>query len=112
MQYRDRKRDIVITCPHCGREYLPAEIYIPTAFFGHPEDIDRFENGEIEVYDGAPMNLVEEYNCDYCGEDFIVTADVRFKTVRKNEPKFNQVYVSKLTPSKVSLFEDLDNTEA
>ena len=41
MNIRERKKDIVITCPHCGREYLPAEIYVPDAFFGKPSDIEK-----------------------------------------------------------------------
>ena len=35
------KKFSVITCPFCGKEYLPAEIFIPKVFFGNPQIIYR-----------------------------------------------------------------------
>ena len=32
---QDKKIELII-CPHCGTEYLPAEIYYPKHFFGNP----------------------------------------------------------------------------
>lgn len=110
MFFKDRKRDNVIICPSCGREYLPAEIYVPSSFFGKPSDIDRTSNGEIEVFDGTTMDTYEEYTCDNCGVTFVVNADVKFKTRLKEEKKkFSNVYVSPLYTNKISLFENLDS---
>ena len=36
-----------IRCPHCGCEYLPAEIYLPNDFLGYPTNIIKDEKGEI-----------------------------------------------------------------
>lgn len=110
MYFRDRKRDNVIVCPSCGREYLPAEIYVPSAFFGKPTDIDRTTNGEIEVFDGTTMDTQEEFVCENCGVTFVVNADVRFKThIKEGKKKFDKVYVSPLYSNKISLFENLES---
>lgn len=99
------KREPVIVCPGCGREYLPAEIFIPKYFFGHPEDIERTPAGKIDIYEGAPMCLTEEYTCDECGTSFDVSADIKFKTKAKVKEEFNSVYTTPI-PQKISLFED------
>lgn len=104
------KKEPVIVCPGCGREYLPAEIFIPKCFFGHPEDIERTPAGKIDIYEGAPMCLTEEYACDGCGMHFDVTADIKFKTKEKAREEFNPVYTSSI-PQKISLFEDLANAD-
>lgn len=104
---KDRK-EIVIVCPNCGREYLPAEVFVPSAFFGKPEDIDRTPAGKIDIYDGEPMCLTEEYRCDGCNTVFEVTADVRFKTKAKQKEEFSTVYTSHIS-KKISLFEDIDS---
>ena len=106
MHFRDRRKDIVITCPNCGREYLPAEIFVPSAFFGRPMDIERLTGGEIEVFDGTTMDTSEEFTCEYCGEPFVVTTDIRFKTVKKSDLAMKEEYVSKVYPSRIALFED------
>lgn len=104
LQYRDKKKNVVITCPYCGYEYFPAEIFIPKAFFGHPEDIDRTSEGKIEVYEGSNMDTTEEYTCDRCGGTFKVEATVKFKVSEKEvEPAFNSLWVSPLYASKISM---------
>ena len=109
MLFKDKKRDNIITCPVCGQEYLPAEIFIPSAFFGHPEDIDRTNEGKIEAYDGTTMDLTETYVCDKCGAELEVEALVKFKVQEKNKPVFDEEYSSPLYASKISLFEGDDN---
>lgn len=106
MRIKERKKDIVITCPHCGREYLPAEIYVPDAFFGKPSDIEKNTSGKIEAYDGTAMDLKEEYFCDNCGTLFTVEASIRFKTTEKEDKPFNEIYISPLYAEKISLKED------
>lgn len=99
------KKEILITCPHCGAEYLPAEVYVPSAFFGKPEDIDRDRVGKLEAYDGKAMDLKETFICEYCNKEFNVVADVKFKTQKKEGDEFEEVYSTPLYPNKLSLFE-------
>ena len=70
----------VIKCPHCGRKYLPGEIYLPDAFLGTPKDVFRDEKGDILGFDGNDMDLTETYVCDNCLKKFTVEASITFKT--------------------------------
>lgn len=111
MNIRDKK-EILILCPHCGAEYLPAEIFIPSNFFGKPEDIDKDNEGKLEAYDGTPMDLKEDFICDKCGKEFEIIADIRFKSQLKSKEDFNEIYTSPLYPNKISLFEgNLDDSD-
>ena len=47
----DKKVEYIV-CPKCGREYLPAEIYLPNSFLGRPHDIYRLTNGKVESFEG------------------------------------------------------------
>ena len=69
----------IIKCPNCGAEYLPAEIFLPMDFFGRPQNVIKGVNGNILGYDGDDMDLKEQYECDYCGKTFTVSASVAFK---------------------------------
>lgn len=69
-----------IKCPHCGWEYLPAEIYYPQEFLGTPEGIVHDETGAVIGFDGEDMSTTETYVCDHCGKTFSVEACVTFKT--------------------------------
>lgn len=68
-----------IKCPHCGYEYLPAEIYFPDNFLGKPEHIIKDENGKILGFDGEDMNTSEVYTCDNCGKVFTIDGVITFK---------------------------------
>ena len=69
-----------IRCPHCGYEYLPAELYYPEEFIGHPYDIIRDEAGNILGFNGKDMNTIENYCCDKCGKSFSIDASITFRT--------------------------------
>ena len=69
----------IIKCPRCGREYLPAEIFMPNSFLGKPIDIVKTYDGKIDFFDGESMNLKETYRCDCCDAPMVVTAKVTFK---------------------------------
>lgn len=105
MNIRDKK-DPVIICPHCGYEYLPAEIFIPKYFFGHPEDIERTQDGKIDIYEGSSMCLSEEYKCDNCNTTFNITADIKFKTKEEIATPFSTVYSSPIV-QKITLPEEI-----
>lgn len=70
--------DIMIKCPICGREHLPAEIFFPDDLIGHPTEIIRDTNGHIEFYLGDEPNYDEIYVCDECGTKFSVHANISF----------------------------------
>lgn len=97
------KKVISIVCPYCGREYLPAEIYIPKAFMGKPMDVERTREGKIDNFNGPLMDTAEEYICDGCGETFQVRASVSFKTFKKDT---SATFVAPLKTQKISLFEE------
>lgn len=111
MFFRDKKRDNIIICPVCGQEYLPAEIFIPDAFFGHPEDIDKTIDGKIEVYSGTPMDMTETFTCDRCGTELEIEASLKFKIQEKNKQAFEEEYSSPLYQNKISLFEGEEDIE-
>ncbi len=86
----------VITCPTCGREYLPAEIFYPDKFMGRPEDIVRDIYGRILDYEGDPVELVESYICDHCNTEFIVKARIGFATESTKTENFDNEYSAPL----------------
>ncbi len=92
-----------IICPHCGAEYLPAEIFV-SDLVGNPTNIIKDENGHIDYYTGDSMSFVEEYECDTCGHRFRVTGKVTFTT----EPidGFVENYESTLFEGRISLPEE------
>ena len=73
-------RKNTIRCPHCGCEYLPAEIYLPNDFLGRPGEIFKDENGVILGFQGTDMNTTETFTCWNCDKAFSVEAIVTFKT--------------------------------
>lgn len=83
------KREKVIKCPHCGCEYLPAEIYLPNELLGRPKNIDKEHmTGRIMEYMGSSMNLKETYMCDRCDTLFKVTANINFNTQKIEDAKY------------------------
>ena len=71
----------VITCPRCGYQYLPAEIYVPSSFFGSPKYIKRSVSGEIQSVSGTKPDMTERYKCDNCNTSFKVVAKLDFYTM-------------------------------
>lgn len=70
----------VIKCPHCGAEYLPAEIFLPNNLLGKPYGIEKDDNGHIEFFFGDDMDLNEVYRCDFCNKKFNVEMSIKFNT--------------------------------
>lgn len=95
-----------IKCPHCGAEYLPAEIFV-SDLLGNPRNIIRDEDGKIEHFDGEPMSLTESYCCDYCGCKFAIYGKVDFITdFYMADEDFEEEYTTKVYDNRVSLWED------
>ena len=86
----------MISCPHCGAQYHPSEIYMPNAFLGKPDDLVKDALGKViyEDYLEEP-NFVEHYTCDVCEKQFAVTASVTYKSAAETpEADFSTPYVS------------------
>ena len=96
-----------ITCPRCGAEYLPQEIYIPNTFFGKASYIEKDSTSHqiTQVY-GTDLDLEENYICDVCNTPFNVSAKISFTTKEDTRRNFNEEYETKLTKEKILLEED------
>lgn len=99
---RPRKFE-VIECPRCGREYLPAELFVPKYFFGKPYDIVRDVYGKILDYEGTSIDLNESYTCDKCGTDFDIRAKISFVSGTGKLDNMDEPYTSRIT-AKNNLF--------
>lgn len=93
------KRTELIICPKCHREYLPAEIFIPKAFFGKPTEIIRDVYGQILEFEGTSMDLNETYTCDTCNTTFNISAKINFQVEATPEGNMDEDYTSKLKKS-------------
>ena len=92
----------LIICPHCGCEYVPAEIFLPDSFLGKPFLIERESiSGKIINYFGSSMDLDENYICDRCNQPFSIHAKIQFETEGTD---FRKDYTTKI--KKPSLFFD------
>ena len=90
----------IIKCPHCGYNYVPAEIKMPGDFLGKPESVVRDALGKILFHEYPEDNepgMLESYICDNCEKSFIVEPIITYK-VRKEaeELDFSDPYVSLL----------------
>ena len=74
-----------IECPHCGRQYLPGEIYLPNHFLGQPKNVERDIYGKVLSNDGIMQDLREEYICDGCGRLMKIQANVKFNVQVEEE---------------------------
>ena len=101
---KDNSLGPIITCPHCGCQYLPAEIYLPDSFLGRPIEIEREAiSGVIRDYFGTTMDTEESYICDRCNQQFNVHARVQFVT---DGIDFSKDYKTKIKKQSLFLQED------
>lgn len=78
----------VITCPHCGYQYVPADIFYPGELIGKPEQVIRDALGKIiyQEYDDEELpGQIEHYVCDECGKPFIVEPVITYKVRKEDE---------------------------
>lgn len=94
------KKAAGIKCPHCGAQYLPAEIFMPGAMLGYPDDVVKDSFGKIlyeDYKEGREPDTSEHYICDYCDKPFVIEATLTFKTMEEApERDFSNQYVSLL----------------
>jgi hypothetical protein len=91
----------IITCPHCGAQYLPGEIYMPGSLIGQPDEVVKDSLGRIIYEDyykeSREPNMIEHFSCDYCTKPFVIEATVTYKTKEEAPEKdFSTKYVSLL----------------
>ncbi len=96
----------IIECPCCGREYLPAEIFIPQNFFGRPRDIVRDVYGCILEYEGSSIDVGETYTCDKCNTTFQVRVKMNFTTESTKIENFDEEYVTPVFKNNLFLQEE------
>ena len=87
---------IVIKCPKCGHEYLPADVFYRDDLLGRPENIIRTENGTIELFTGENPNYEESFICDNCGCTFKVKASVNYSVEIDKEHDYSEDYETSL----------------
>lgn len=78
----------MITCPHCGYQYVPADIFMPGELIGKPEQVIRDALGKIiyQEYDDEELPAqVEHYVCDECGKAFVVEPVITYKVRKEDE---------------------------
>lgn len=96
-----------ITCPRCGAEYLPQEIYIPNIFFGKASYIEKDDvTHQITQIYGTDLDTEESYVCDFCNTPFSISAKISFTTKEDIKRNFNEDYETRLTKEKIILEED------
>jgi predicted RNA-binding Zn-ribbon protein involved in translation (DUF1610 family) len=98
-------KPIVIKCPKCGQEYLPAEIFYANSFLGEPKNIVKTPSGAIDFFDGDSMNLEEQYVCDHCGAVLNIKAKVTFEVTIDDKKDFNKDYSVPLYTDRIKLKE-------
>ena len=79
----------IVKCPHCGWEYLPAEVLYVENVLGMPTNsIVRDPLGHIlyeEYREGDEPHTEEKYICDNCGKPFIIVTDISYTTKPQEE---------------------------
>jgi len=88
----------VITCPKCKMQFHASEVFYPDDFVGKPATVVKDALNKIIYLDyeeDAEPVLAQTYECDGCGNTFVVEASLSFK-VRETEPEldFKQQYTS------------------
>ena len=98
------KESFIITCPHCGAQYLPSEIFIEEGLLGDAHSIIRTSDGKIEHYLGNPFDLHESYVCDFCNKEFKIDGTMTFTTSKVDS--FDEEYVKPLYTNRIELGEE------
>ena len=86
----------IISCPTCGKEYLPAELFIPSYFMGRLRFVERDEYNKIVSIVGENMDLHETFTCDCCNQLFHVNCEITFTTYPDIVGNFDEDYTTKL----------------
>ena len=92
------KKTPIIKCPHCNAQYLAAEIFLPGALLGRPDDLVKDALGKIiyeDYAEGYAPEMVEHFTCEFCEKPFVIEATVTYKSMTEEPEKdFSTQYVS------------------
>lgn len=86
----EKKNWVVIKCPHCGAEYVPAEIFMPGDLIGKPDSVVRDALGKIlyaDYEEDCEPLATESFICDNCGKPFVVEPVISYKVKKEDEEK-------------------------
>lgn len=84
----DETKYQVITCPYCGAQYVPAEIYMPEDLVGRTDSVIKDPLGKlmyVDYQEDHEQDLIATYRCDHCDHDFTVEASITFKSKKVDE---------------------------
>lgn len=82
---------LIITCPHCGAQYVASEIFMPGDLEGKTETVIKDALNKViyqEYEEDSEPCQAEHYVCDHCNKPFIVEPTISFK-VRKEEEQLD-----------------------
>lgn len=68
---------IKIKCPHCGAEYLPAEIFMPGQLLGQTKNVIKDPLGKILYVDykeDEEPEMTATFCCEHCDREFVAVA--------------------------------------
>ena len=78
----------IIKCPHCGKEYVPSEIFMPGELTGKASQVIRDPLGRIiytEYEEDWEPAQTEHFVCDDCGKGFTVEPVIVYKVKKEVE---------------------------
>ena len=92
-------KNTIITCIHCGAEYLAGEVFMPGDLIGQPRGgVVKDSLGKIvcvDYPDEAEPIKTEAFVCEYCNKPFVVEASITYKSLTEvPEKDFSTGYVS------------------
>lgn len=85
-QEENNSKYLLIKCPYCGWEYVPAELFNPTDLEGKPEDLLKDNLGKVlyvDYHKNYSPCQVTRYICDGCGKPFVVEPTVTYKVKKE-----------------------------
>lgn len=81
---KDKLMKSLITCPHCGCQYTPDEIFVRGELIGKSKAVIKDALGKVLYVDfyneDDEPSYFSEYVCDKCDKPFRVEATLGFKT--------------------------------
>ncbi len=86
--YELPKKLVVITCPHCGHQYMPDEIFMPGELTGKSETVIKDPLGKIiyaDYKEDYEPTTEAHYICDNCEKPFIVKPTVLYTVSEEYE---------------------------
>ena len=92
MATQTNNKNNIIKCPHCGYEYLSAEIINHSTILDKPDNICRTDEGFIDFFTGDKADFTENYYCDNCGKEFRVDVKIKYSVSKVEELDFDEEF--------------------